>query len=525
MKKLLPLFAVLSAMLLASCGGTKTEPSKPSIQLGETTLTFAASGNPSQTVTVTANVAWSVSVASTASDWLHATKTDDGTITVTVVDNSAEQRMGVVTVSADAGGVTPKNITVTQAEATVPDVSLSVEPAAMTFEGDKAEPQTATVTVSDEQLEWSAAPEEAIADWVTVTASGDKLTVAVSDNPETTERSGNVIITPSIKTASPKAIRVIQEGRILPPSIEVSEKELSFGSSRETIAKTVTVTAVNTDWDAVILKQEDVDVSWLELKVTKTEQASSFSVNVQNNPIDRERTGYIVVKATDPALEEIRVRVVQGAGVPYLSNLTEDVELTDISQGISNDVFFQPNQLWHDKDFATWQMELWADGVTRHKDWYGMWFYSGAGTRLFLKFRTERIEHNDDETYELPSGDYVVSNAEQIVPWTLDCGLATNNFSTPNGCWYMEVAGEDNTFGKLAPLTEGKITVSRTGEDYTLVLDLRDDAGFAITGTCVTKLDNIEIGYYPLPDPSTKPEKPSEPDPEVPTDPNEPTPY
>lgn len=526
MKKLLPLLSVFSAILLFSCKPTENEPPKPSLQVGETTLMFAASGNPSQTVSVTSNVEWSVSVASTASEWLHATKTDDGTVTVTVDDNSAGQRVGIIKVTADGSKVIPKNITVTQAEGTMPDFTLTVEPAAMTFEGEGAEPQTATVTVSDPQLKWSAAPEDALKEWVTVSAADDKLTVSVSDNPGTEQRAGNIIITPSMESASPKAIRIIQEGRILPPSIEVSEKELRFGPYKG-IGKSVTVTAVNVDWDAEVLSEAGVDVSWIELSVTKNENTSSLTVNVKTNPLLEERTGYIVVKATDDTLDEIRITVTQEAGVEHLSNLPGDVAMEDISQAVSNDVFFTPNQLWHDRDYATWLIELWGPGVQRKKEWSGYWLYSGTGTRLYLILRSERVVYNDDGEYELPSGDYDVSPADQLLPWTVECGLVTNNFSTPNGSWYMDVNGDDNTFKWSAPLTGGKITVSRSGEDYTFVFDLEDDAGFAITGSCVTKLDNIRVNYHERPDPNDKPApSPEEPtEPEEPSNPDAPTPY
>lgn len=526
MKKLLPLLSVFSAILLFSCRPTENEPPKPSLQLGETTLMFAASGNPSQTVSVTSNVEWSVSVASTASEWLHATKTDDGTITVTVDDNSAGQRVGIIKVTADGSKVIPKNITVTQAEETMPDFTLTVEPAAMTFEGEGAEPQTATVTVNDPQLKWSAAPEDALKEWVTVSAADDKLTVSVSDNPGTEQRAGNIIITPSMESASPKAIRIIQEGRILPSSIEVSEKELRFGPYKG-IGQSVVVTAVNVDWDAEVLSEEGVDTSWIELSVTKNENTSSLTVNVKTNPLLEERTGYIVVKPTDDALDDIQITVIQEAGVEHLSNLNGNLFMEDIVVGVSNDVFFTPNQLWHDRDYATWDIQLWGPEVERTKDRMGYWHYSGQGTRLYLEFCSERVVYNDDGVYELPSGDYTVSDAAEILPGTLKCGLLTNNFSTPNGSWYMEVDGENDTFRWKAPLLGGKVTVSRSGEDYTFVFDLLDDIGYTIAGSCVTKLDNIRVNYHERPDPNKKPTpSPEEPtEPEVPSNPDDPRPY
>lgn len=530
MKKLLPLFTFLAAASLFACTGqdTGSEPSKPELKIGKIDLAFEASGNASQTVDVTANVEWNVSVASTASEWLHATKTDNKTITVSVSDNTGEQRVGLLTVSAEGGNVTPKKITVTQAKAEAKEYTLSVEPTAMTFIGLEAQPQMATVTVSDPQLGWSAAPEEEIKDWVTVKAEGDKLTVSVSDNPDTTPRAGNVIITPDKDSAPKKAVRITQEGRPIVPSLEVSPKELMFEAIRG-LSQNVTVTAVGGDWTAAVLREDEIDVSWIELSLVKNDEHSFFSVNVVTNPTLEERRGYIVVKSTNPEVEDITVAVIQEAGVEHISNLTQNAVLDNMAEGLSNDVFFSPNQEWNDRDYAVWDIDLWSVGVTRKKDWYGFWLYSGAGTRLFLKIRSERIVHNYDEVYVLPEGEYPVSGQEEYLPGTVAPGARTADFATPDGSWYLEVAGEDNTYGDKAPISGGKVTVSLNGDEYTLDLELTDDAGFTITGRCVTKLDNMRVNFFPKDDPSLTPEPnpdPDEPtDPEGPTDPDEPTPY
>lgn len=523
MRKLLPLINVLVAASLFSCVGAGGESQKPEVVIGKTTLAFDASGNSSQTVDVTANVEWSVSVASSAAEWLHATKTDSKTITVSVEDNDAEQRSGILTISAVDGSITPKKVTVTQAKAAEQQYSLSVDPAAMTFGAEEAEPQTATVMVSDPQLKWSAAPEDEIKEWVTVTAEGDRVTVSVLDNPETTPRAGNVIITPAIESAPKKAIRVTQEGRILPPSLELSARELTFDAIRG-MGQSVTVKAVNVNWTAQVVREEGADVSWIEMSITNTEENSYFTVNVATNPLLEERRGYIEVKSNHPEVEDIMVTVIQEAGVEHLSDLTDNVNLEDISDAVSHEVFFSPNQTWHDRDYASWDIELWGATVDRKKDWQGFYHYSGNGTRLFLRFRSERIVHNDDEEYVLPSGEYVVCSPEESVPWSIAPGERTNNFATPLGSWYMKVAGED-TYSNKAPVTGGTITVSHNGDEYTFILDLTDDAGFNIAGRCVTKLDNMKINFHPLIDPSSKP-KPEEPtEPEEPVDPEEPTPY
>ena len=114
-------------------------------------------------------------------------------------------------------------MTVTQAGSETPEVySLTVDPAALTFEAEGAAGQSVKVTASGEGITWSAAVDEAAKEWITLSATegteGETtLTVTVQDNPDTAERSANVTLTPSAESAGPKAIRVTQEAKVLPP--------------------------------------------------------------------------------------------------------------------------------------------------------------------------------------------------------------------------------------------------------------------------------------------------------------------
>ena len=85
--------------------------------------------------------------------------------------------------------------------------------------------------------------------------------------------------------------------------------------------------------------------------------------------------------------------------------------------------------------------------------------------------------------------------------------------SIVGGSWYLEVIGdaEEDVYGDMAPISSGTLHVARSGEEYTLTMDFKDDAGFSITGTCVTKLDNIRVNFFERPDPS-EPEEPEDPD-------------
>ena len=48
--------------------------------------------------------------------------------------------------------------------------------------------------------------------------------------------------------SAPKAVKVVQEGRVLQPSLGVDVRELQFGSRAEMLGQTVNVAAVAVDW-------------------------------------------------------------------------------------------------------------------------------------------------------------------------------------------------------------------------------------------------------------------------------------
>ncbi len=114
--------------------------------------------------------------------------------------------------------------------------------------------------------------------------------------------------------------------------------------------------------------------------------------------------------------------------------------------------------------------------------------YSGTGDRLTVDLVSEPIWVNDDAEYYLPDGTYTVvanfnSDENLRVPGSVSAGAFT--FSHPrftNGTWYVRI--EDDAYpGGQAAITEGTMTVSRTGEEYVITFEFVSDAGFAVTGT------------------------------------------
>lgn len=534
MKKLLLLIASCAAMLAVSCNNQGEDTGKASLSVEPQELNFQASGNPSQTVTVTAeNVKWNISMSAESKAWISATKTDDKTITVAVSDNETTTvRNGSILIESDNEKVESKRINIVQAAGEEKTYTMTVAPDVMTFAAEGAEPQEATVTVSDPKLSWTVAAEESIEEWVHVSAAGDKITISVDDNPATEGRAGNVIITPGMENVRPKAIRVTQNAKVLPASLEVNPTEINFEAHPQMV--TVMVTAEHVDWDVKISDTPGEignSVSWIKNPtIFKEVDKPYFVVSVETNGKREERTGYLIVTSNVENVPSVTVTITQAANED-MTNLTGDVEITDMETGVNNYVVFAPNQeKWFDKDFATWDIDLWAAGVIKRHDYIGWNHYSGEGTRLHIEFISSRIVHNWDEEYDLPEGDYEVKAPEKdaedklvLVPFTISPGgYTTGNMCVVVGSWYLEAIGgeKEDVYAGMAPLTGGKVNVARNGEDYILTFDLLDDAGNKITGKCVTKLDNMRVNYMesdpPLPEPE-QPEQPEEPDPDKPT--------
>ena len=264
MKKYLWLAPV---MLLAAACKPETD-NTASLSATPTEIEFAATGGAAQTIAVTAkNVAWDYSVPESTGAWITAEKRDGG-LSVMAADNmSKDGRTGQIRIFAENNDKVPAiSITLRQAgNADAPDLYLTVEPASLTFEGEGAAPQEVTVTSSSETLTWTAAPDETSGEWITVAAAGDKLTVSVADNPDTQRRSGTVVITPSDDAADSKAIRIIQEGRILPPSLTVSPSdpiEIPYNGIDGKLYVLLTVTAENTEWSAKATDAEGNALDW-----------------------------------------------------------------------------------------------------------------------------------------------------------------------------------------------------------------------------------------------------------------------
>ena len=488
MKKIL--FIAAACMFAAACTPQNGGGETASLEVSPKSLTFGAEDTTPQEITVTATgVEWEYAVPSSA-DWITVDDGTAGKLLVSVTKNpTAEKRTASIRITAkDNDDLEPVSVTVTQAGSETPEVySLTVDPAALTFAAEGAAGQSVKVTASGEGITWSAAIDEAAKEWITLSATegaeGETtLTVTVQDNPDTAERSANVTLTPSVESVGPKAIRVTQEAKVLPPSLaitydggkELPEEGFVMGYRGRLI--TLALVPVNLTWKA------EADAEWLKITVNTDYNLLTIAMSDVLNTSSESRSCNIIVTTDAEGVGPFKIPVTQEGQPEFQSTILEDMELTTLTHCY---VAVTPNCDWRDKPFTQWDMRFMSENVSYANN---LGNYSGTGDRLTVDLVSEPIWVNDDAEYYLPDGTYTVvanfnSDENLRVPGSVSAGAFT--FSHPrftNGTWYVRI--EDDAYpGGQAAITEGTMTVSRTGEEYVITFEFVSDAGFAVTGT------------------------------------------
>ena len=483
-------FIAAACLLAAACtpqdGGGETA----SLEVSPKSLTFGAEDTAPQEITVTAaGVEWEYAVPSSA-DWITVDDGTAGKLLVSVAKNpTAEKRTASIRITAkDNDDLEPVSVTVTQAGSETPEVySLTVDPAALTFEAEGAAGQSVKVTASGEGITWSAAVDEAAKEWITLsTTEGTEgettLTVTVQDNPDTAERSANVTLTPSAESAGPKAIRVTQEAKVLPPSLtitydggkELPEEGFVMGYRGRTIS--LKLVPVNLTWKA------EADAEWLKITVNTDYNILTIAMSEVLNTSPESRSCNIIVTTDAEGIGPFEIPVTQEGQPEFQSTILEDMELTTLTHCY---VAVTPNCDWRDKPFTQWDMRFMSENVSYANN---LGNYSGTGDRLTVDFVTEPLWANDDNEYYIPDGTYTVganyNGIESLmIPGNISAGaFGYSHPKFPNGTWYVRI--EDGAYpGDQAAITEGTMTVSRTGEEYVITFEFVSDAGCAVTGT------------------------------------------
>lgn len=483
--------SILAAALVAvACSPENEGVQEASLEVSPSQLTFGAEDTAPQEITVTAvGVEWEYVLPSTA-DWITVEDGTAGKLLVTVAANpAAEARTASVTVRpTDNDDVKAKNVTVKQEGNANPVVySLTVEPASLTFGAEGAAPQEVTVTTEGEGLTWSTSTE---ADWLTVTEKAGGFTVSAADNPDTSERTADITVTPSERSASPKAVRVVQEGKVLPPSLTLSydggtlpeEGFTLFYNDHNPIC--IDIEAVNVEWN-ISVEYEGDSTGWLNA-VKTGEQAVIQVLDGNENTSSEARRCIVRITADAEGIGPFEIPVTQEGKPEFDSTLTEDIDFGTLT--MSHVVVYLTKE---GQEYATWDLKLWSDGITYDPE-YGR--YSGTGERMEIHLASEPITRNDDGIYYLPDGTYTVvanfySDSSLYVPFNISAGY--RNYEWYMHSWYVHM--NEGVVEGDACITTGTMTVKRTGETYSISFDFGSDALYSVKGSFEGTFDIVGV--------------------------------
>ena len=491
MKKIL--FVAAACLLAAACSPTDGESTTASLEVSPSSLTFGAEDATPQEIAVTATgVEWNYTVPSTA-DWITVDDGTAGKLLVSVAKNTtAEQRTASIAIKPlNNDDVKAKSVTVTQTGSENPEVyALTVEPAALTFEAEGAAGQSVKVTASGEGITWSAAVEDAAAEWITLSATegaeGETtLTVTAEDNPDTAQRVANITLTPSVESVGPKAIRVTQEAKVLPPSFSMSYNggevpEEGFVIDYKAQKNySVDVFPVNIEW-SVKTEYDTGGSGWLTVDTYKSDDVNLIRMSASENTEPEPRTARVIVSTSEEGIGPFEILVTQEGKPEFLSTLEEDVDF-----GVLTDsrVIVYPNNDRRQSLYTYWDLILWSDGISY--DYIGN--FTGTGHKLAMKLYTDAIQQNDDNEYYLADGTYTVipgpeTEEHEFVAGEIIGGTWGYSHPTfPSGAWYIRM--ENDEVSGDACIRGGTVTITRSGETYSMTFDFTSDAGYSVTGS------------------------------------------
>lgn len=483
--------SILAAALVAvACSPENEGVQEASLEVSPSQLTFGAEDTAPQEITVTAvGVEWEYVLPSTA-DWITVEDGTAGKLLVTVAANpAAEARTASVTVRpTDNDDVKAKNVTVKQEGNANPVVySLTVEPASLTFGAEGAAPQEVTVTTEGEGLTWSTSTE---ADWLTVTEKAGGFTVSAADNPDTSERTADITVTPSESSASPKAVRVVQEGKVLPPSLTLSYDGGALPEEGFTLSYNdhnpiyIDIEAVNVEWN-ISVEDEGDSAGWLN--AVKTDERAVIQVLDGNeNTSSEARRCTVRITADVEGIGPFEIPVTQEGKPEFDSTLAEDVDFGTLTH--SKILLYTARE---GQDYSLWDLVFWNEGLEFDLN-YGR--FNGTGDRIQVYLASESIAKKEEGVYYLPEGTYEVvdnfySDSALYVPFNISGGYRTPYAQSHT--WFIRQV--DDTVTGDACITTGTMTVKRTGETYNISFDFGSDALYSVKGSFEGTFDIVGV--------------------------------
>ncbi len=201
-----------------------TQGAATTLSANATSLSYEATETGEKSVAISTNASsWS---ATASASWITLSQ-NGNTLKVNVTSANTGTSARSANITINAGDATPVIISVTQAAAT----SLSINPTSLSYGA--SETGTKSVTITTNASSWDAT---ASASWITLSKSGNTLSVRASTNTATSARSATITVTAG--NAASATLTVTQAATITPDGIVKSSYSAagavffsSFGSA------------------------------------------------------------------------------------------------------------------------------------------------------------------------------------------------------------------------------------------------------------------------------------------------------
>lgn len=528
-------FAALSTNCKEEDGGEQFDV-EISIKTPNITLYASEKGDTALVVNAK-NVTWKPVVADDAREWLSAEKKNN-TVVIKVTDNdTAEDRSGKVYIEVtNSNRVEGTELSVLQ----YGQGTMSVSATSLEFEasGNKAQ----TFEVVGTKLKWEASSND---DWVTVTSSGNTVTVKVKDNANYRKLNGKVTISPvSADYLKPHVVAINQSGVPFEAdhtftattgsyhgkvkASDFARYSFQFGSGNarvitgdhrvevgdgyllqiDSLLGDIASNSTNIFLPAgkyEILSEDkagvirpggydaDADFYYGTVLYEKTAGATSATHTVSGGSVEVERGTesyklyFDLILQGGAKMKFLYEGKIKLKNDTYFSTLKENRDV----EGLVG-AKMKCTKAKDEKKINTWNLYMWTEGITIGDNGSA----SGTGRYFSLELYTGI---NDNE--KLPAGTFTFSDSQEEK--TARLGYMESN--AYKGSWYFEMKSGSTKPTELAPFNGGSVTVSfgkPTGEgeeetelEYTITITGRDDSPttpFDIKGTYKGKITLIE---------------------------------
>lgn len=343
-------------------------------------------------ITISSNYTWSASGTSSNFSSYFKLSSYNGWIRVTSKTNNtgSSNISGTVVISNTAGG----SITVYVVQS-YDSVSLSPSSWSPTYSANNK-----SITVTASRSNWSASVDSAYSSWLSCSKSGNTLAISVTTNTDTTSRSGSIIVTSGLKSAT----FTVNQGAAPSTHLTVSSNSITFEPDGKGTIVSITVSS-NYTWS---IKSNSNTTNFT---ATKYNNSTLRVTAAKNNTGSTSITGTVVLQN---GYEEQTINVTQ-----YYDYIT-------VSPSSWTSTYAAESKVFTVTSYRTWSCTSSVSWITAVKGSNNLTVYVDENTSTSSRFGSVTIT-SGYATYTLNIG----QNGVTIVDTTMT--LTCNNSELSDG--------------------------------------------------------------------------------------------